>query len=340
MPDEHEDPIEAIKRRNEERARRLKERIAHGDFDRFATPLEAVDAALPSGPEALEVPDADFDLSWFPPPPEPSGVDLGTPAAPPLSVTPPAFDMPPPIPSFTPIGETLMGVPTLEPPAWPPAELRLEPPPEVPAEAPVFIPEPPPVRAAAAPPEDAYAGLRITDLDLEVIGDFVAPQPWDTAAPMEAAATAATLPPLPPMPPEEAIPPIPEVELTIGEPEVTYARREEAVFAAAPLTEEPALREEEAEAIKATIEAELREVPPAAPPITARVFAAPTPTPVAPEPVAPLAPVAPAAVPAAEAEVFVGLEVRGNKVRIERRNITLAAAIELFQAIIDRYENR
>ncbi len=77
MADQREDPIEAIKRRNEERARRLKERIAQGDFDRFVTPLEAVDEALPTGPESIEAPAPDFDLSWFPPPPESITPDLG-----------------------------------------------------------------------------------------------------------------------------------------------------------------------------------------------------------------------------------------------------------------------
>lgn len=396
MPEEREDPIEAIKRRNEERARRLKERIAQGDFDRFVTPLEAVDEALPAGPEQLEAPAADFDLSFFPAPPEPAAVSFDEPPAAPAApeeaptLAPPDFPPPtgtmpeaaPPVfPDFPPppdmppmeglVSDAELAVP--EPAAWPPLNIGTE---EISALA--SAPPPP----AAAPGEDSFAGLELTELDLEVMGDFEAPQPWDggvvetppgteaTFPPEEIAAVAAIEPPpleivveppaaavpesvtAQPEPPAAIAPPAVErvtpppaapAAPPVFERETPPPRREEPPVAAPPQALEPALGEEEVEAIKATIEAEIREMPPAAPPISAvtppvapvslPAEAKPAPAPAAPPAVAP-------AKPAEEAEIFIGVEVRGNKVRVERRNITLAAAIELFQAIIDRYQNR
>jgi len=401
MPEEREDPIEAIKRRNEERARRLKERIAQGDFDRFVTPLEAVDEALPSGPEQLEAPAADFDLSFFPAPPDTTAVSFGEPPAPPAapdagpSFAPPDFAPPgetgseitaPPFPDIPPppempsveglVSDAELAPP--EPPSWPPIGLGTE-------EVAVGAGEPPPP-PAEAPREDTFAGLELTELDLEVMGDFVAPQPWDgsgleatasaeTTFPPETIAPAVEPPPLeievepaapaaataPPRPePSRAAPPpvvervtpapAPEAAPVIAPPAfervVPPPRREEPMVIAAPEMAEPALGEDEVEAIKATIEAEIREMPPVAPPISA-VTVPPTEPPAEVKPRVPVEPpvkVAPPVVApvraAEEAEIFIGVEVRGNKVRIERRNITLAAAIELFQAIIDRYQNR
>lgn len=317
MVDEREDPIEAIKRRNEERARRLRERIARGEFGDFATPLEAVDESLPTGLDALETPDLDFDLSSFPPPPETEAITLE--ASPPPSAPP----------EIT-ITAQPSAPPSSEPVSWPPAEPPAPPPLE---------PEPALTAAPASPP-DSLSGLELSDLDFDTVSDFLAPEPWDGAAP----------PPLPEEPAaavtEPAPPPGIEIEVepeavgAITEPIVPAVGvnlpgrpREEAIPAPVNLDAEPALREEEAEAIKSTIERDLREVPPAAPPIS---IAEPVVVPTAPAPVA-----APVAVPReGEAGVFIGIEVDGNRVRIERRNITLASAVELFRAIIDRYENR
>lgn len=325
MAEEFEDPIEAIKRRNEERARRLKERIASGEFDRFETPLETVDESLPSGPGAIEAPESDFDLSSFPAPPEPSAI---------------SFD-------------EEREIPMAEPPRVAPPEFAPPPEPEAAAVEPEFAPPPEPaaVEPEFAPPmADMLSGLELTELDLEGVGEFIAPEPWDVAAeapPVEAAAPAP--------PPAEQVPPVPEwaavseappdLEIEVEPPaaappeEVTVPVREEevAVVAAAAEIGEPTLREEEAEAIKATIEEELREIPPVAPPMPPR-----------PEevPVGYAVEAAPAeeevAVPAEkeEAEIFIGIEVRGNKVRIERRSITLAATVDLFRSIIDRYQNK
>ncbi len=319
MPEEFEDPIEAIKRRNEERARRLKERIASGEFDKFETPLEAVEESLPSGLEAVEAPESDFDLSSFPAPPEPSAIPLDEEMA-------------------LPVAEPVPEEPPAAPPEMPPA---FEPPPEAAftAEAPEI---PPPV-------EDTLAGLELTELDLEGVSEVMAPQPWDTAEapPAEAAVPTEAPPPL-----EEVVPPAfelpPELEIEVEPPapvpeevEVPPLEEEVPVGAEPVAVGEPALREEEAEAIKATIEEELREVPPPAPPVPpppeevpVGVAAEAVPE---PEPAAPPAEERPMR---EEAEIFIGIEVLGNKVRIERRNITLAAAIDLFKALVDRYQSR
>lgn len=319
MPEEFEDPIEAIKRRNEERARRLKERIAKGEFDRFETPLEEVDESLAAGPEGLEAPESDFDLSSFPAPPEPSSIPLDEEKAIPLAG-------PPEIPLTAP----------------PESRPEYAPPPDTAAFAVPPEPELPPMEE---PVEDVLAGLELTELDLEGVTEIVAPQPWDTAEAPAAEAVAEEAPPV-----EEALPAEPapagleiEVERAAEAPpeEIRIPPFEEEVPVAPELAavSEPALREEEAEAIKATIEEELREVPPAAPPMPPRpeevpvgVAAEAVPEPAAPKIEEPAK--------EEEAEIFIGIEVLGNRVRIERRNITLAGAVDLFKSIIDRYQNR
>lgn len=177
------------------------------------------------------------------------------------------------------------------------------------------------------------------------MGDLIAPQPWDTAeAPAFEAAAPAELPPEEEVP-FEIIPPGLEIEVEPGAgaplEEITGPPFEEELVAVAEAAgvSEPALREEEAEAIKATIEEELREIPPAAPPMPPRPEEIPVAVAaeVTPEP-APPAAVEPTV--EEEAEIFIGIGVMGNKVRIERRNITLAAAIDLFKSIIDRYQHR
>jgi hypothetical protein len=321
MAEEIEDPIEAIKRRNEERARRLKERIASGEFDKFETPLEGVDESLVPGPEAIEAPEGDFDLSSFPAPPEPSAIPLDeerAEAVPELPEVPPIA--PPEMPSeFAPGAEAAA---FLEPPG----------------------PEPPPVEE---PAEEALAGLELTELDLEGVGEVIAPQPWDTAeVPAVEAAAPAEAPPAEEEVPAEAVPTT-GLEIEVGpgaevplEGLVEPLLEEEVVAAAEPAAvSEPTLREEEAEAIKVTIEEELREVPPAAPPMPPRPEEVPVG--VAAEAVpAPAPPAAAEPVVEEEVEIFIGIGVVGNKVRVERRNITLAATIDLFRSIINRYQNR
>jgi hypothetical protein len=323
MPDEFEDPIEAIKRRNEERAKRLKERIASGEFDGFETRIEEVDEMRPGRPAPLGEPEPDFDLSSFPSPPPPA---------------PMSFDEPPPPPEF--------GAPA-EPVSAPGSEMPLSSEPEFAGvgaadEEPTL---PPP--AAGAVSDDVFGGIELPDLSLEVEEELLMPQTWDAGeeeavAPeaveaeagvgaeeragieieVEAGAPAEFEPVMPEAP----------VEFGVTAPGIELPAEIEAAMAPA----EPSIREEEAEAIKATIDSELREIPPAAPPMPPRRVERPRP------PVEPPAEAVPAGPPpAAEpATVFVGIEVKGNKVRIERRNITLAGAIELFQAIVDRYENR
>jgi hypothetical protein len=317
MADEIEDPIEAIKRRNEERARRLKERIARGEFDRFDTPLEEVDETLAPGPESLEAPESEFDLGSFPAPPEPSAIPLEEVRA--EERPEPAEFMP------------------MAPPELPP---ELAPPFEPEAAAELVEPELAPM---GLPAEDVFAGLELTELDLEGVSEVIAPQPWDTAEapPAEAAAPTEAPPAEEEVPVEVGPPPGLEIEVEARAEvpplaEVTVPPFEEA----APEEElvavgEPTLGEEEAEAIKATIEEELREIPPAAPPMPPRPEEVPVG--VAAEAAPPKVEVPPAA---EEAEIFIGIGVMGNKVRIERRNITLAGAIDLFMSIIDRYHNK
>ncbi len=301
MAEEFEDPIEAIKRRNEERARRLKERIARGEFDRFETPLEEVDESLLGGPEAMEGPESEFDLSSFPAPPEPSAISLG--------------DM-----RMPPVAEPLE-VPPMAPPEFEP-EFAFPPEPAA------FAEPPAPARLLAREPgEDVFAGLELTEIDLEGVTEIIAPQPWDTAEAL----------PLGEVLPMEPVAAGLEIEI---EP-VVEAPREVVAPAARELAavSEPTLREEEAEAIKATIEEELREVPPVAPPMPRRRIEVPVgvAAEAAPRPAAPKEEVP---VKEEEAEIFIGIEVLGNKVRIDRRNITLAGAVDLFKSIIDRYQNR
>ena len=320
MAEEIEDPIEAIKRRNEERARRLKERIASGEFDKFETPLEEVDESLVPGPEAIEAPEGDFDLSSFPAPPEPSAIPLDeerAEAVPELPEVPPIAPLEMPS-EFAPGAEAAA---FLEPPG----------------------PEPPPVEE---PAEEALAGLELTELDLEGVGEVIAPQRWDAAeVPAVEAAAPAEAPPAEEEVPAEAVPTGLEIEVGPGaeaplEELAEPLLEEEVVAAAEPAAvSEPTLREEEAEAIKATIEEELREVPPAAPPMPPRPEEVPVG--VAAEAVpAPAPPAAEEPVVEEEAEIFIGIGVVGNKVRVERRNITLAATIDLFRSIINRYQNR
>lgn len=312
MPEEFEDPIEAIKRRNEERARRLKERIASGEFDKFATPLEEVEETLPSGPEAIEAPESEFDLSSFPAPPEPAALSFDEEAeavvseAVPEGPPPAPPEMPPEVP------------PEFAPPLGEPAAVF---------GGPDFVPPPP-----EGPSGDVLAGLELTELDLEGVGEVIAPQAWDGGDAFPDLAPPEVPPLAEEVPAEVEVPPGLEIEVEPAAPpeeveeEVPVAAAFEPVMPepelAAVAAEEPSLREEEAEAIKATIEEELREVPPAAPAMPPRPAEVP------------------AAVEAREAEIFIGIEVEGNKVRIERRNITLAAAVDLFKSIIDRYQNR
>lgn len=324
MAEEFEDPIEAIKRRNEERARRLKERIASGEFDRFETPLEEVDESLPSGPGAIEAPESDFDLSSFPSPPEPSAISFDeereAPSPEPPPETPPEFAPPP----AAEVGEPEFAAP----PAAEAAEPEFAPP--LAEEAPEVAPPP-----AFEPAVEATAAMDLTELDLEGVGGFVAPEPWEAEAP--APPLEELVPPVPEEAAEAEVPPDLEIEVepvTAERPEITAPPEpeEEELVPAAAEAGEPTLREEEAEAIKATIEEELREIPPVAPPMPPR----PAEVPVGYEAAAEVAP------PAARetAEIFIGIEVEGNKVRIERRNITLAATVDLFRSIIDRYQNK
>ena len=69
-----EDPIEAIKRRNEERAQKLKEKIASGEFFRFG---EAIDELAETPPETVHEIASEFDLSSFPPPPDTGTIPIG-----------------------------------------------------------------------------------------------------------------------------------------------------------------------------------------------------------------------------------------------------------------------
>jgi hypothetical protein len=308
MAEEFEDPIEAIKRRNEERARRLKERIARGEFDRFETPFEEVDESLVAGPGGIEAPESDFDLSSFPAPPEPSAIPLDDERVLPVAEPPEAPPTPPEIrPEFAPLPE--------------PKAFAVPPEPELPS--------------VEVPAEDVLAGLELTELDLEGVSEIIAPQRWDTAE----APPAEEVLPLEPVAAGLEIEVEPAAEAPLKEAAIPPLEEEVPVAPELAAVGEPALREEEAEAIKATIEEELREVPPVAPPMPPW----PEEVPVGVTAEAVREPAAPKEeVPAKEeeAEIFIGIEVLGNKVRIERRNITLAGAVDLFKSVIDRYQNR
>lgn len=344
MADDREDLIEAIKRRNEERARKLRERIARGEFDKFTTPLESVDEITAAGPETIPAPTSDFDLSAFPPPPEPAAFAMEeppaatTPAPPPEVVIPPV-DIPPPE-----IGPPDIDLAAFTPPDFGPADLGVT----VEAGTVTHEAEVIPPAVEERPPAEAV-GIELTALDLEGVTDFLAPQTWEgepaAAPPAEAVkAETVTAPEKAPaleIEVEAAVPKVPPAE-EVAPPERRAPREE---FPAAP--SRPLLREEEAEAIKLTIEEELREVEPAAPPMPRRPEVAAPVTAAPPRVEPPATAVTAAAAPTpeapaakAEADISIVIEVRGNKVRIERRNITLAGAIDLFKAILNRYENK
>jgi hypothetical protein len=379
MPDREtpEDPIEAIKRRNEERAAKLREKLAAEGAETFETSIDGTGEPVPTAAE-------EFDLGTFPPPPEPEEVPVGgereAVIEPPTAAEPgfPDIELPPPPEAAE------ATVPDIEVrPEAPDLEIEITPPegvPDIPtpvaAETPGIGPgldidiAPPDITEIPAAPEEA---AKIADIELPDEAEFPLPEAWEGAEVPEVAVTASEAP-------EPAIEP--PVEPVIGppsEPPGVVAPAAEAIAGppveppAGPVTEpppepvtEPPAAEEEIE--PSVVEGlELPEIPPievpvgeiAEPVVTAaeppEAVELP-PEPVEPEP-AEVAAEEPLAVePTVTEPVVVGepveepseeeltlkvvIEVRGTKVRIARENIALDGAVDLFRKIIERYENR
>lgn len=356
MPDREipEDPIEAIKRRNEERAAKLREKLAAEGAETFETSIDGTGEPETTAAE-------EFDLGSFPPPPEPEEIPVGEKHA---AVTEPSAAAEPGIPDIElPPPETAETmVPDIEIPlAAPDLEIEITPPagvPDIPtpiaAETPVMGPDldidiaPPDLTEIPVAPEEA---AKIAGIELPDEAEFPLPEAWEGAeAPEVAVAPSETPEPVAEAPPE---------------PPGVVAPAVEAVL------ETPAVEEEiEPPVIKGL---ELPEIPPIEVPtgeiIEPGVAAAEAPEPVIPEappepvPVEPVPEIAkvtaeeplaveptvtePAVVSepieeASEEELTlkVAIEVTGTKVRIARENIALDGAVDLFRKIIERYENR
>ena len=380
MPDREtpEDPIEAIKRRNEERAAKLREKLAAEGAETFETSIDGTGEPAATAAE-------EFDLGSFPPPPEPEGVPVGGERAavtePPTAAEPgfPDIELPPPPEAAE------ATVPDIEiRPEAPDLEIEITPPegvPDIPtvvaAETPVIVSgldidiAPPDITDIPAGPEEA---AKIADIELPDEAEFPLPEAWEGAEVPEVAVAASETPEPAIEPPTESVvePPTesvvePPAEPVIGpppEPPGVVAPAAEAVEPPAgpvseppaePVTEPPAAEEEIEPSVVEGLE--VPEIPPIEVPmgeISEPVVAAPEP--VEPEP-AEVAAEEPLAVePTVTEPVVVGepveepseeeltlkvvIEVRGTKVRIARENIALDGAVDLFRKIIERYENR
>ncbi len=322
-----EDPIEAIKRRNEERAARLREKLA-AEGGAFETSI--------NGTVETRATDAEeFDLGSFPPPPEPEFVPVGR-------------DFP-------------VGGEILEPP--PPAgatgpeisDIELPPPPgvETPAGAPeldIEVIRPPDIAEIPVGPEVA---AKIIDIDMGEEAEFPVPEAWNgfEAPEVTAVEEPAVLDPavgrpvaeerleVPTFEEEPEIPVIeglelpefPRIEVPTGEI-IEAVKAPPESFPPVELPEIPVIIEEEPEIVPVEAEAEaVEEVVVAPEPVGVGRVAAEEP--LATEPVV--------AEPAEEELIIrVSIEVSGTRVRITRENIALEGAVELFRKILDRYESR
>lgn len=304
---EKEDPIEAIKRRNEERARRLKESLRYGDFGLGEEKRSEAEAVL----EDLGVPIEEPAVSEVAPPPIPADVladylpeevepfpigeeELVVPEIPPIrdegipvfkevGVGEDVGEVPPP-----PVGRDFRGEIPPPPPGFG-AEERA---------ATVFpeeLPTPPP--AGEVPAEEV---LVTAEGEEEGFGlpslEELAPSAWGEKAPAEVVE--------------------PKIEEPKTEPEEILAEVGIRRYV------EPAPAEEEA-----PIEVEgprIEDIPPVAkeaPPVEER-----------PEEVA---------VEKVEEELRqLVIEIRGNKVKVGRKNLTMPDAIDLLSIIVEKYRKK
>lgn len=323
-----EDPIEAIRRRNEERAARLREKLAAEGRDAFETTIDRA--------EELPAEDADeFNLGSFPPPPEPGEIPVGrtrrTPETTgPMPVTAPSaetpeIEIPPPPEEFEkPLPDLDLPVtePTLEIEITPPALGPLEPPPFYAEEFGMETIPPPDIPEIPTAPVSAY---KLADMVGGEEFEFPVPESWE-GAPV----------PEPPPPTEEEPVPVSLGDLELPEiPRVTVptSEEQEAPPEGVPvielpeipgISEEPALVIARAERVEAAI-------PPPPEPTEEEPLAI---EPTVAEPVSRGAPVE------EELVIKVSIEARGSKVRITRENIALDGTVELFKKIIERYEKR
>jgi hypothetical protein len=377
MPDREipEDPIEAIKRRNEERAAKLREKLAAEGAETFETSIDGTGEPETTAAE-------EFDLGSFPPPPEPDEVPVGGERA---AVTEPSAAAEPGIPDIElpPPPETVeTTVPEIEIPlVAPDLEIEITPPegvPDIPmpiaAETPVIGPgldidiAPPDITEIPAAPEKA---AKIADIELPDEAEFPLPEAWEGAEAPEVAVTPSETPePVTEAPPEpavvvapaaEAVPETPAVEEEIGAPvieglelpeippiEVPTGEIAEPGVAAAdgvPAIEIPDIPEvTEEEPPVVVVEAFEPAIPEAPPepfePAPAEV-AAEEPLAVEPTVTEPAVVSEPVEEPSEEELTLkVAIEVTGTKVRIARENIALDGVVDLFRKIIERYENR
>ncbi len=315
-----EDPIEAIKRRNEERAQKLKEKIASGEFFGFS---EAIDEIAEAPPEQTQETTSEFDLSSFPPPPDTGTIPVGGEEA----VT---------APSDSGLDIEITPLPTEQTPVvaeseTAPADLEIEVTPHVEqppvTEAVVTEPEPVETEAPPPPPEEMVAATAPVGSDIvadeepvvdvtgitfdgDDYGDFPVPDSWEgEAAPVAESEMAATAPE-----PEPAVIAEPE---PVSEPVTAVTEPEpEPVVEPEPIVIEP-------EPVVAEPEPDI------------------TPVETAPEPV--VVKPEPAVVAKIEPEqltISVDIDVQGNNVRVRRENIDMEGTIELFKKIIEKYEGR
>jgi hypothetical protein len=352
MPDRNfpEDPIEAIKRRNEERAAKLREKLAAEGVETFETSINGTEEAKAAAAD-------EFDLGSFPSPPEPEDIPVGkepaaveeprvTPA-PPTGRDTPDIELPPP-PGAAEVRVPDIGIP----PSAPDVEIEITPAASVtepsPPETFTGVPEldievtPPDVTEIPMAPEGA---AKIMDADLGE-EEFPVPEAWEgiaetpMGAPIEppepvAAETAAEIVPEIPPSAEEIepsimegfeLPEIPTVEVPMGEiaePLEIPTGEPEMAPAEAPTPPEPP---------------EVISVGP--PPEPVKVFAEEPPA-VEPTVAEPGEVREPVEEPVEEElTIKVAVEVKGTKVRIARENIALDGAVDLFRKIIERYENR
>lgn len=341
MPDREvpEDPIEAIKRRNEERAAKLREKLAAEGAETFETSIDGT-----GEPETTTA--EEFDLGSFPPPPEPEEVPVGeehaviteTSAAAEPGI--PDIELPPPETTET-------TVPDIEIPlAAPDLEIEITPPEDVPAiltpiaaETPVMGPDldidiaPPDLTEIPVAPEEA---AKIAGIELPDEAEFPLPEAWEGAEAPEVAVT----PPEPPgvvAPAAEAEPETPAVEEEIEPPVIEGLELPEIPPIEVPTGEiaEPGVAAAEApepvipEAPPEPLEPALAEVAAEEP-----LAVEPTVT----EPAVVSEPIEEAS--EEELTIKVAIEVTGTKVRIARENIALDGTVDLFRKIIERYENR
>jgi hypothetical protein len=156
MPDQGfpEDPIEAIKRRNEERAAKLREKLAAEGVETFETSINDAEEAKAAVAD-------EFDLGSFPSPPEPEDIPVGRGRAleepgmppPPTGRGIPDIELPPP-PGAAEVRVPDIGIP---PPA-PDVEIEITPP--------AYVTEPPPAEVFTEPPE---LDIEVTPPDISEI---------------------------------------------------------------------------------------------------------------------------------------------------------------------------